>query len=169
MGDQEARNADSLVPDDPAPKGYGFPRTHMPSWLTFSLLTVLLYGVWGALSKIVSNDVSPAMYQVAFSVGLIPVVGVLLRSRRLSAGSSGSKQNRGKLYAFSTGILGGAGNIALYKSLRMGGEASVAVPVSSVYSIVTVILAFLVLKERVSGSQKLGLLVGFAAIYLLSL
>ncbi len=145
------------------------PRVGFPQWLTFSLLTVLFYGMWGMLSKVVSNDMSPAMYQVAFSAGLVPVVAVLLRSRRLSAGSTGISRKRGMFYAFSTGILGGAGNIALYKSLGMGGKASIAVPVSSVYSVVTVILAFLFLRERLSGSQKVGLLIGFVAIYLLSI
>ena len=144
------------------------PRFGMPAWLTYSLLTVVFYGLWGTLSKVVSNEMNPWMYQVVFSVGLLPVVAVLLRSRRLSAGTTGSSRRRGMFYAFGTGILGGVGNIALYQSLGMGGEASIAVPVSSVYSVVTVILAFLFLKERVSGSQKLGLVVGFVAIYLLS-
>jgi transporter family protein len=161
----ESRNS---VPADPVSKERKHHSIGFPQWLTFSLLTVLFYGLWGTLSKVVSNDMSPAMYQVAYSVGLVPVVAVLLRSRRLSAGSTGSSRKRGIFYAFSTGILGGAGNIALYKSLGMGGEASIAVPVSSLYSVTTVILAFLFLKERVSGSQKLGLLVGFASIYLLS-
>jgi transporter family protein len=137
----------------------------MPPWLIFSLLTVLLYGIWGALSKVVSNDMNPSMYQVAFSVGLLPVVAVVLRSGRL-AGGHGRK--RGMLCAFGTGVLGGVGNMALLKSLGMGGQAAIAVPVSSMYSVVTVILAFLFLRERVSGSQKIGLLLAFAAIYLLS-
>jgi len=133
-------------------------RAIVPPWLAFSLLTVLLYGLWGALSKLVSNEMSPSMYQVAFSVGLTPIIIVLLCSRRLTSGSSEGTRRRGKIYAFATGILGGVGNIALYQSLSMGGKASVSVPLSSVYSIVTVMLAFLLLKERVSGSQKVGLL-----------
>jgi transporter family protein len=140
-------------------------RIRMPPWLIYSLLTVLLYGIWGALSKVVSNDMSPYMYQVAFSVGLLPVVAVVLRSRRLSGGHD---RKRGILYAFGTGVLGGTGNMALFKSLGMGGPAAIAVPVSSMYSVVTVVLAFLFLKERVSRSQKIGLLLAFAAIYLLS-
>jgi transporter family protein len=159
----------SSVAGDPESKRHKFRGIGFPQWLTFSLLTVLFYGMWGTLSKVVSNDMSPGMYQVAFSLGLVPVVAVLLRSRRLSAGTTGSNRKRGMFFAFSTGILGGAGNIALYKSLSAGGEASIAVPVSSLYSVITVILAFLFLKERVSGSQKLGLLVAFVAIYLLSM
>ncbi len=151
-----------------APKQPRYRWMMLPPWLAFSLLTVLLYGVWGALSKIVSDDMSPFMYQVAFSAGLIPIVVVLLRSPRLSVGSGEKRRTRGKFYAFATGILGGAGNIALYQSLSIGGKASVSVPLSSVYSIVTVILAFVLLKERISSMQKLGLIFGFVAIYLLS-
>ena len=168
------KNAETQVPESRGSAGAGpdsTGRRHfgVPAWLIFSLLTVLFYGLWGTLSKVVSNEMSPWTYQVVFSVGLLPVVAVLLRSRRLREGTTGRSRKRGMFYAFCTGILGGAGNIALYKSLGMGGEASIAVPVSSVYSVVTVILAFLFLKERVSGSQKLGLVIGFVAIYLLSL
>lgn len=169
MTDNESRDVRDPASTDPIPKQFGRSLFGIPSWLTFSLLTVLLYGIWGALSKVVSDDMSPSLYQVAFAVGLIPVVVIILSLRRRSAGAGGKMQTRGKFYAFATGILGGVGNIALYKSLNIGGKASIAVPLSSVYSIVTVILAFLVLKERVSFSQKLGLLVGFVAIYLLSL
>jgi bacterial/archaeal transporter family protein len=164
----QVRRPSGSAVDGPDSTGRG--RFGVPAWLIFSLLTVLFYGLWGTLSKVVSNEMTPWTYQVVFSVGLLPVVAVLLRSRRLKeGGTAGSSRRRGMLYAFGTGILGGAGNIALYKSLGMGGEASIAVPVSSVYSVVTVILAFLFLKERVSNSQKLGLVIGFVAIYLLSL
>ena len=55
------------------------------------------------------------------------------------------------MYAFGTGFLGGTGNMALFKSLSMGGQAAIAVPVSSMYSVVTVMLAFLFLR---AGQQK---------------
>jgi hypothetical protein len=66
---------------------------------------------------------------------LIPVVVILLRSKRVASNTTGRSQTRGKFYAFGTGILGGVGNIALYKSLNMGGKASIAVPLSSVYKL----------------------------------
>lgn len=144
------------------------PKAHrfgIPQWLVFSLLAVLFFGIWGIISKVVSNEMSPSVYQIAFAVGLLPVVAVVARSSRLPDGVNGK---RGMFYAFVTGILGGTGNMALYKSLDVGGKAAIVVPASSLYSVVTVIMAYLFLRERVSRSQKLGLAIGFAAIYLLS-
>jgi transporter family protein len=145
------------------------PKAHrlgIPQWLVFSFLAILFFGIWGTISKLVSNDMSPSMYQVAFALGLVPVVAAVLRPNQLRVRGD---QKRGMFYAFLTGILGGTGNMALYKSLDVGGKAAIVVPASSLYSVVTVIMAYLLLRERVSRNQKLGLMLGFLAIYLLSL
>ncbi len=138
----------------------------VPAWLALSLLTILLWGVWGATSKAVANDINPYMNQVLFAIGLLPVIAVVLRSRRLSGGNN---RKRGMFYAFITGILGGTGNMAFFKSLTLGGKASVVVPVTSMSPLVTVIMAYFMLRERMSGSQKVGLGLALVAIYLLSL
>jgi transporter family protein len=138
----------------------------IPAWLTLSLLTILLWGVWGATSKAVSNDIDAYMNQVLFTMGLVPLMLLVLRSRRISGGSD---RKRGIFYAFITGILGGTGNIAFFKSLTMGGQASVVVPMTAMSPLVTVLMALAVLREKLSRSQKVGLGVAFVAIYLLSI
>ena len=131
-----------------------------------SLLTILLWGIWGALTKAISSDLDAYTNQVLFSVGVLPVMAIVLFSGRLTGGVS---RRRGILYAFITGILGGTGNIAFFKALSEGGKASVVVPATSLSPLVTVALGFFLLKERASGYQKVGLLLAIAAIYLLSL
>src|SRR5579875_2414483 len=64
---------------------------------------------------------------------------------------------------------GGTGNILFFTSLTMGGRAAVVVPMTSLSPLATVILAFLVLREKISASQIVGLGLAFVAIYLLSL
>ena len=132
----------------------------------YSLLTILLWGIWGALTKAISSDLDAYTNQVLFSVGVLPVMAIVLFSGRLTGGVS---RRRGILYAFITGILGGTGNIAFFKALSEGGKASVVVPATSLSPLVTVALGFFLLKERASGYQKVGLLLAIAAIYLLSL
>jgi transporter family protein len=83
--------------------------------------------------------------------------------------SGGRNRKRGIFFAFLTGILGGTGNIVFFKSLSMGGRASVVVPMSGLAPLVTVVVAFFVLHERMSAYQKIGLGLALAAIYLLSL
>jgi len=83
--------------------------------------------------------------------------------------AEGVNRRRGIFYAFITGVLGGTGNIAFFKAFSEGGKASVVVPATSLSPLVTVILGYFLLKERASGSQKVGLALAIAAIYLLSL
>jgi transporter family protein len=151
----------SVTPDQkPASKN------QFPSWLLFSLLTIVLWGVWGATSKVVSNELNAYANQVLFTLGLMPLMLLILRSRRLSGGTD---RRRGIFYAFLTGILGGTGNIAFFKSFTAGGQASVVVPLTAMSPLVTVLMALLLLRERLSRSQKVGLVLALAAIYLLSL
>ena len=137
-----------------------------PAWLVYSLLTILLWGIWGALTKVISADIDAYMNQVLFAIGVLPVMAIVLFSRRLSGGAN---RSRGLFYAFVTGVLGGTGNIAFFKAFSEGGKASVVVPATSLSPLVTVILGYFVLNERASGYQKVGLGLAMVAIYLLSL
>ena len=67
-----------------------------------------------------------------------------------------------------TGVLGGSGNVALYKALQIGGEGSVVVPLTGMYPLVTVVLARVLLKERLNRIQTLGIGLALVAIYLFS-
>jgi transporter family protein len=135
-------------------------------WLFYSLLTIVLWGGWGAISKAVADDINVYMNQVLFTLGMFPLILLVFRSPRMSGGRN---RKLGMFFAFLTGILGGLGNITFFSSLSSGGRASVVVPMSGLSPLVTVILAFVVLRERMSGYQKIGLGVALAAIYLLSL
>jgi transporter family protein len=148
------------------PSSTAIRRKKLPSWLALSLLTIVLWGVWGATSKIVSNDIDAYMNQILFTIGLMPLILLVLRSRRLAGGND---RKRGIFYAFITGILGGTGNIAFFKSLTLGGQASVVVPMTAMSPLVTVLMALALLREKLSMSQKIGLGIAFVAIYLLSL
>lgn len=139
-------------------------KKRIPQWLLYSLATILLWGVWGATSKAISDDITAYMNQVLFTFGMLPLIGLVVRSRRLSGGIN---RKRGIFYAFITGILGGTGNIAFFKSLTLGGRASIVVPITAMSPLVTVIMAFFVLRERMSASQKVGLALALAAIYCL--
>jgi transporter family protein len=109
--------------------------------------------------------VSPWLNQVFFPLGLVPAVLPVLFSRNLR---SGSNPRRGAAYGFLTGILGGAGNVAFFLSLDRGGTASVVVPLTCMAPLVTVLLATVVLGERLTRAQTAGIVIAVAAIVLLS-
>lgn len=140
----------------------------MPRWLVYSLLTIGCWGAWGAVSKLASDDVDANTNQLLFTLGLLPLIAVALRSPRLSAGN-GDVRRAGIGWAFLTGILGGTGNIAFFRALVVGGQASIVVPVTALFPLVTVILALAFLRERLGRAQKVGLVLALVAIYLISM
>lgn len=142
------------------------PKPGRYQWLYYALLTILLWGGWAAISKAVADDLNAYMNQFLFTLGLFPLVLLVFRSPRVAGGRN---RKRGIFFAFLTGILGGLGNIAFFKSLSMGGRVAVVVPMSGLSPLVTVLVAFVVLHERMSKYQKVGLVIALAAIYLLSL
>lgn len=139
----------------------------MPAWLAYSLLTILLWGAWGAVSKVASASVDANTNQIFFTVGLLPLILVMLRSARLRDG--GQQRRTGMAWAFATGILGGLGNIAFFRALGTGGKVSIVAPATALFPLVTVILATTLLRERLSLQQKFGFGIALVAIYLLSM
>ena len=137
----------------------------MPRWLSFSLITIALFGVWGFVSTVITKEVAPLTVQVLSTIGLLPVALVLGFSQNLRKGTN---FGAGFALATLTGVLGGSGNVALYKALQIGGEGSVVVPLTGMYPLVTVILARLLLKERLNRIQTLGIGLALVAIYLFS-
>jgi transporter family protein len=102
----------------------------MPAWITYSLLTIVFWGAWGVVSKIVSDRIDANTNQVYFSLGLLPLMMVVLRSPRFRAGE---RRTSGAAWASLTGILGGTGNIAFFHALVIGGQASIVVPATALY------------------------------------
>lgn len=139
----------------------------MPAWLVYSLLTIFLWGAWGAVSKVVSSDVDANTNQIYFTVGLLPLMLLLFPAARRKA--AGERRGAGIGWAFITGILGGAGNIAFFRALSTGGKVSIVAPATALFPLVTVILAVTILRERLSRYQVAGFLLALVAIYLLSM
>jgi transporter family protein len=139
----------------------------MPRWLAFSLLTILVWGAWGVVSKVASEGVDANTNQIFFTFGLLPLIALVWRSPRNAGG--GAARRTGIAWAFLTGILGGTGNIAFFHALVIGGKASIVSPVTALFPLVTVILAVAFLHERLGTTQKIGLALALVAIYLLSM
>ncbi len=137
----------------------------MPRWLSYTLLTVLFWGLFGVTSKAATNTVAPMLNQVLFTVGLAPLVLALSRSKKLS---SGTNKARGAWLGFATGIFGGIGNIAFFEAFSHGGKASTVVTSTGLYPLVTIVFGLSLLKERLNRVQGVGIVLATIAIYLFS-
>lgn len=144
------------------------PRKRLPTWLIWSLLTIVLWGTWGLVSKVASAGVDAYMNQLLYTAGLAPLLVFVAVTVHREKRNKTANLKAGVLWAFLTGILGGVGNIAFFEALVKGGKASVVAPVTALFPMVTVLLALMFLKEKLGRTQWLGLALAFAAIYMLS-
>jgi transporter family protein len=141
----------------------------LPKWLLWSLVTIVLWGTWGLVSKVASAGMDAYVNQLLYTAGLAPLlVFVAWTVYRRETNASRKGRGWGVFWAFLTGILGGVGNIFFFQAMVAGGKASVVAPVTALFPMVTVLLALTFLHERLGRVQWLGLALAFVAIYLLS-
>jgi transporter family protein len=139
-------------------------RWNLPVWLRYALLCIFWWGLWGFLSKIGSEAASPLQMQILFTLGMLPVaVGMLWQMRwKLD-------RNRGGVtYGILSGVATGLGTLGYYAALRQQ-NASVVTPVTGLFPVLTVMLAFVVLRERLNKVQMGGMLLALASIVVLSI
>jgi len=141
----------------------------VPRWLLWSLVTIALWGTWGLVSKVASAGMDAYVNQLLYTAGLAPLlVFVAWTVHRRESAAPRRDRSIGVFWAFLTGILGGAGNIFFFQAMVAGGQASVVAPVTALFPTITVLLALTFLHESLGSRQWVGLLLAFAAIYLLS-
>ena len=136
-----------------------------PSWLLYALAAATCWGIWGVLSKGPSRELSGWMTQLLFTVALLPSVLFAARSKNVRTGTN---KPRGLFWGFVSGLLAAAGNICFYLALEAGAETAIAVPLTNVYPLVTLFVAYFCFKERLNLIQAGGILLAVAAIVLLS-
>src|SRR5687768_4461105 len=132
-------------------------------WLVYCLIAIAIWGVWGIISKAAEKHASSETIQVVSVIGVLPAGLALMGSKNLK---KGRRIGLGCLYAFGTGICGSSGNLAMLKSFAGGGDASVVLPYTGMFPLVTVLLAVLILRERMNWIQVAGIGVALVAVYL---
>ncbi len=137
----------------------------MPSWLVYTITAAACWGVWGVLSKGPSRELSGWMTQILFTFALVPSVIFAGLSKNVRTGTD---KPRGIFWGFVSGLIAAAGNIFFYMALEAGAELSIAVPLTNIYPLVTIFIAYFWFKERLNVIQCLGILIAVAAIILLS-
>jgi transporter family protein len=124
----------------------------------------LAWGIWGITAKIAVKQIGLQLLiwgQVATLV-LFPLYFLLFKELlplKIDATGIG--------WALLTGALGTLGTLFLYLTLRTA-PASVVVPLSALYPVVTVILAYIFLQEEISPTRLLGVACALAAVWLLA-
>ncbi len=135
----------------------------MPEWMHYSLLAIVLWGIVGLLQKLGTNRISATSLLVWLTVGFVVLLPLFMREANLW-----DMSKRGVLVGIVAGVLNGMGSWFLFASLEKGAKASVAVPLTALYPLVTVVLATVFLAETLTGLQWLGVFLALLSGAMLS-
>jgi transporter family protein len=139
-------------------------RFQFPTWIWYALLCIFWWGLWGFLSKIGSVTASPLQMQILFTLGMLPVAAAMV----LQVRGKLDRNRAGVTYGLLCGVATGIGTLGYYAALRTQ-DASVVTPVTGLFPLLTVLLAFFVLRERLNNVQMAGMALALASIVILSI
>jgi len=137
-------------------------RPRLWHWLIPALMTIVWWGLFGFLAKLGSADVNAFDMQILFTAGTVPIAAyILLRRLRMRA------DGEGRVVGGVIGIIAGLGGIAYFAAMARG-EASIVGPVTSLFPMVTVVLATTILGERLHRVQIAGIVLALISAALLA-
>jgi drug/metabolite transporter (DMT)-like permease len=138
---------------------------HNRNWVGYALITVALWGVWGALAGLSAQHGFPdtLVYCVWALTMIPPAFFVLARDGwRLDVSA------RAIGYGLTIGLLGAGGQMLLFKALTIG-PAYFIFPIISLSPAITIALSFLLLRERTGKLGALGIVLALLALPLFDL
>ncbi|MEE6165064.1 MULTISPECIES: DMT family transporter [unclassified Mycolicibacterium] len=137
---------------------------HRRGWIFYATLLIVFWGIWGAYSALpatIYGYPDEMIYSIWALTMLIPA-GFALRRQ------SFDRRRRAAVYGLLIGITGAGGQLLLFQALTMG-PAYLIFPIVSISPAITVVMAMVLLRERVSGLAVVGLIAALAAIVLFSI
>jgi transporter family protein len=134
-------------------------------WLGFAILALVLWGITGVTQKLSTNRISSERSFLWFCVAMVALSGAVLVATRPHWRMGAVVV----LCSVAGGVLNGLGAWTSFRALESGGKASIVISLISLYPLLTVILAVLLLGERLTWVQTGGALLAIAAAILLSL
>jgi transporter family protein len=127
------------------------------------MLALVCFGLWAFLPKVAVKYINPKSALVYEVMG-----GVLVAVIVWGTVSKGIDSDlRGITPAFLTGVIGYLGMLFFLNAVSVG-KVSVVVSLTAVYPAVTIILAVVLLKERISYVQYIGIFLATTGVLLLS-
>jgi bacterial/archaeal transporter family protein len=133
-------------------------------WFLYALGVFTVWGAWGFFHKLSTLYLDPRSALIYESCGAVFVGIWVLVSLRFSV----SWHPVGALFAFLSGLSGVTGALCFLYAVTTGGRLSVVVTLTALYPIVTIALSALFLKEPISMSQGIGIILALVAIAFLA-
>lgn len=154
----------SIAPSDPNSPTKGH------KWIILAGSALI---IWGAAQTLVkysytlpqANEANMALFNTFGGALTLGVYGMLYGRARNQGSNNGSSSGSEWLKAFLPMCMMAAGDLGVIIASRYG-EISVVTPLTAAYPVVTLVFAFVVLKEKISAIQWLCILMTLVGMYL---
>lgn len=133
-------------------------------WLAYALITTTFWGLWGALIELPEKAGFPAT--LGYSVWALTMILPALVALRVINWKL-DHDRRSIMLGSLIGLTGAGGQLILFQALRMG-PAYLVFPIISLSPVVTILLAYIFLKERANKKGWMGIALAMIAMPLLS-
>jgi transporter family protein len=137
----------------------------MQRWLGFAIAALVLWGVTGVTQKLSTNRISSERSFLWFCWAMVALSAAVLLVARPHWGLG----TLVVVCSMAGGALNGLGAWTSFRALESGGKASIVISLISLYPLLTVALAVILLGERLTWTQTAGAVTAIAAAILLSL
>lgn len=134
-------------------------------WIYYALLTVVLWGVWGAFTEIPEKAGFPGtlIFMIWAITMLVPAFFTLK-----NVNWKVEHDKKSVFYGMMIGLLGAGGQLVLFTGAIKNGPAYLIFPIISLSPVITIILSVFLLGERASKKAWIGIIIALLAIPLLS-
>ena len=130
------------------------------AWLANALITVVLWGVWGAFSDQSPKHGFPdTLVYCVWAVTMIPPAFIALRM----GGGRLERSGRAIAYGMAIGLLGAGGQMILFYTITRG-PAYLIFPIISLSPLVTILMTFGLLGERTGKLGMIGIVLALIAL-----
>jgi transporter family protein len=135
----------------------------MKPWLFYSLMTLLCWGLWGVFSKLASNYSRPRQTLLFQAVGVVAFALLVLFIEQFQI----QKTAAGFGWSFAAGFVNFVGFLAFFAAVQKG-KVSTVISLSSLYPVITIALSVLLLHEKITRREGLGIAFAITACWLLA-
>ncbi|MGJ6967346.1 EamA family transporter [Streptosporangium sp. G11] len=134
------------------------------NWMIYATLLVVFWGVWGAFSSLPTSlyGYPNEMVYIIWSFTMLIPAYFALRGNRFD------RRPVAAVYGLLAGLTGAGGQLLLFQALS-DGPAYLIFPVVSLSPVITVLMAVVLLRERIQRLAVVGVVAALAAIVLLSI
>lgn len=135
----------------------------MPAWFMPAVVAVLLWGVWGLFQKLAANQMPPRNVYLMSTLGMVAVVLSVLATSEFPLEVTVG----GFFFAVLAGICSSLGGVLFLQALSRG-NASIVIPFTALYPLITIILSFTILRETITVKQGVGIALALISMVLLA-